>query len=358
MKSYPRPRSGMSPHDVEQKFGVAKAYRMSFNESPLGASATVVEAIAEAAQDLGMYPPMGDEILRNELAETLGRDLTPNHFFTGCSGYEALELAGRALLEPGDEVIVTPPTFGVYGKVAAMQGASAVNVPLLEPDFSLDVDGILGAVNSRTRMLILCNPNNPTGTVFPAEQIDRIVRELPERVLFVADEVYHHFVEHPHFPDTLKYVLEGRNVLMIHTFSKAYGLAGLRLGYGIAKPELADAIGGLHRGFHQNKLALAGGLAALRDPQHLQRNTQAAIDGRKFICAQFEALGIRYWPSDTNFILFESPGPVDEVVEFMLRRGVIIRSPMGELAHCIRVSVSVPEGNQLFVDGLADYLAR
>lgn len=357
MKTFPRPQSYPERQDIAQKYGLDVVYRMSLNESPLGPSPHVIEAITQAAQDLGHYPTMGDESLRQALSETLGRALTPNHFFSGCSGCEAIELVARAYLEAGDEVIVSPPTFGVYYKVTASQRAAVVNVPLLQPSYTPDVEGILRAVTHKTRFVVVCNPNNPTGHLMPAQEMDRLVNELPDPVVIIADEVYHHFVTDENFPDSIQYVLDGENVVVIHSFSKAYGLPGLRLGYGIAKPEIANHIGGLHRGFHQNKLSLAAGVAALRDQEHLQRNVQAVIDGREWIEERLAELDLSHWPATTNFMVVNLNRPAQEVVEKLATRGVLVRSMAHEnLPNSIRVSVSMPEGNALFIESLREIL--
>jgi histidinol-phosphate aminotransferase len=366
MQTFPRPQTRLTDEAVKQKYGVEVVYHLGYNESPLGPSPQVVEAIQQAAGDLGYYPPMGDESLRRALAETVGRGLTEDHFFTGCSGYEVIELAARAYLEPGDvhiersrdEVIISPPTFDAYRKIVKIQGATVVEVPLLRPEFVPDVDGILAAVTDHTRFVLVCNPNNPTGTMMNAAAMDRLVQELPDRVLLIADEVYFHFVTSTDFPDTLQYVLERKNIIIIHSFSKAYGLAGLRLGYGIARPDIANHIGGLHRGFHQNQLALAAGIAALKDQDHLERNVKTALEGKRWLGEQFNRLGLTCWPSETNYVVVETPQPAKDVAEFLLTYGVMVRPLKDDLDHCLRISITVPEGNQRFIEGLTAFLEK
>jgi histidinol-phosphate aminotransferase len=335
---------------------VDPVYRMSYNESPLGPAPSVIAAIRQAAPELGLYPPMGDESLRQALAHTLGRGLSEAHFFTGCSGYEALEFVARAFLRPGQEMIISPPTFEVYRRLAQLQGAEVVEVPLHRPNYEPDIAAILAAITERTRLLLLCNPNNPTGTIMTAEAMAWLVRELPDHVLLVTDEVYHHFVTRSDFPDSLGYVLAGKPVIVIHTFSKAYGLAGLRLGYAVASPEIADEVGGLQRAFHQSRLALAAGLAALQDQAHLRANVQAVVEGRAWLVEQFERLDLPYLPSQTNFIMVQTPGPAQAIAEALLDWGVIVRAMPGELDHWLRVSVSRPEGNRRFIEGLTAQL--
>ena len=349
----------MSKGDVTERYGVEPVYRMMFNESPLGPSPKVVAAIQEQAAKIGEYPTLGDEQLREALAQTWGHDLTANHFFTACSGSEALELVARAYLQADDEVIVSPPTFGVYNKLTKMQRAKTVSVPLKQPSFTPDVQAILSAVTPRTRLLIICNPNNPTGTVMPADEMDYLVKNMPEHVTIVADDVYCHFVTDDRYPDNVQYIAEGYPVISIQTFSKAYGMAGLRLGYGIAPTQIADYIGGFHRGFHQNRLALAAGLAALEDQEHVQKNARMVIEGREWLYEQLDHLDLAYIPTQTNFMVVHMPPgrEATAVVNALLPYGVMIRALNAPgLQNSLRVSTSVPAGNEQFIRGLQEIL--
>ena len=352
-------RFGRSKEEIQETYGVKTVYRMSFNESPLGASPKVVRAIQEAAPTLGDYPPSTDDDLRETIAAMLGQGATAVNLFTGNSGYEALEMAMRAFLQPEDECIVCPPMFGVYNRLIGLQGAVPVAVPLDAHDFSLDVEGVLTAVTDKTKILLLCNPNNPTGTMITAVEMERLMSELPDHVLVIADEVYHHFVTSPNYPDTLNYVLADKPVIIIHTFSKGYGLAGLRLGYGISTPKIADHIRKLYRGFHLNQLALVGGMAALKDTAHLQKNIDTVLQGRQYLYDQFDQLDLRYWPSQTNFIVAETPLLADDLAEAMLHYGIIISSlTRNDLPRAIRVSIGLPIANELFATSLKEILSR
>ena len=272
IQAFARIDSRTSPEDIRPPHGSGKLYQLANNENPLGPSPRVIETINELAPTLSYYPDFSDIELRRAISKVLGREVTPDLIFTGCSGFESLELIARAFLGPGDELILSSPTFsGAYKKIAEPLGAKVIDVPLTPETFAWRPDAVLEAVNDRTKLVMLCNPNNPTGTVISADAMDQLMSGLPDHVLVVADEVYHHFVEDPTFPDSLRYVLENRNIVIVHSFSKAYGLAGLRLGYGIAEPEIANYIAGLHRGFHQNKLALAAGIAACQDQAHVRR---------------------------------------------------------------------------------------
>ena len=353
-----RPRHE-APQVIRQRHGLDQVYRLAFNENPVGPAPGVVDAIAKTAPTLSSYPDFFDDLeLRQAIADTIGRGLTPQQIYTGCSGYEALELLGRAFLAPDDEIILSSPTFsGAYRKISEPLGARVVDVPLEKETFAYRLDAVLDAITEKTRLIMLCNPNNPTGTVLPADQMDALMQAIPDHVLVAADEVYHHFVNDPAFPDSIKYVLEGRNIVIIHSFSKAYGLAGLRLGYGLARGEIADYIAGLHRGFHQNRLALAAGIAACEDQAHLQYTVQYLQGERQWLTQQFDRLDIRYWQPAASFILFETHLLADDLSQKMTERGILINpQTRNDMPYAVRVSVGSHEANRAFIQALEDIL--
>ena len=358
ISAFTRQDHSASEEDRLQARQPTPAHRLQNNENPLGPSPRVVEAIRAVAPTLGVYPSYSDIELRRAIAEVLGRGLTPEHIFTGCSGFEALELIARATLGPGDEVILSSPTFtGAYRKVTEPLGAVVIDVPLEPRTFRYRPQAVLAAVTERTRLVMVCNPNNPTGTVISAAAVEALMSGLPEHALVVADEVYHHFVDDSDYPDSLGYVLEKRNIVIVHSFSKVYGLAGLRLGYGIARPEIANAIAGLHRGFHQNKLALAAGIAACRDQAHVRRVIETLRAEARWVCRQFDRLDIHYWKPAANFILFETRIPADELQAQLQQRGLLLRGQSRNgMPHAMRVSLGTREANQAFIAALEDIL--
>lgn len=358
ISAFARRDQSESEEDRLQAQQQAPAHRLQNNENPLGPSPRTVEAIRAAAPTLGVYPSYSDIELRREIVAVLGRGLTPEHIFTGCSGFEALELIARATLGPGDEVILSSPTFtGAYRKVTEPLGAAVIDVPLEPRTFRYRPEAVLNAVSKRTKLVMLCNPNNPTGTVISAAAVETLMSDLPEHVLLVADEVYHHFVDDDDYPDSLHYVLEKRNIVIVHSFSKVYGLAGLRLGYGIARPEIANIIAGLHRGFHQNKLALAAGIAACRDQAHVRRVVDYLRGEARWVCGEFDRLDIHYWKPAANFILFETQIPADELQAQLQKRGLLLRGQSRNgMPHAMRVSLGTRDANQAFIAALEDIL--
>jgi len=345
-REFPQPPPGTPVH------------RLSQNENPFGPSPKEIEAIQQTAPQLAYYPEFSDLPLREAIATTF-EGVTADMIYTGCSGYEALEMLTRGTLMPGDECIVTSPTFtSAYNKMAGLQGATVRDVPLLPDTFAFDVDGVLAAITERTRLIFLCNPNNPTGTIITQAEMDRLMTSLPAHVLVVADEVYHHFVDRDDFPDSLRYVHGGKNIVIVHSFSKAYGLAGLRLGYGIARPEIADSLGAMHRGFHNNALNFVAGVAACADQAYLRECVQKLNAEKAWMMAQLESLpGVRYWPSQTNFLLVQTALTSAALTQELALKGLQVReqrSPV--LSHAVRISMGTHEANTQLIDAMRDIL--
>jgi histidinol-phosphate aminotransferase len=356
---FTRQENRVSLDDIREQYGLETVYQLSQNENPLGPSPKVIEAINAVAPNLSYYPDYSDLELRQAIVEALGRDgITPEHIYTGCSGYESLELLVRSFLQAGDEVIVSSPSFvGPYQKISTLLGAKVIDVPLVPDTWAYRVDDVLNAITDKTKIIMVCNPNNPTGTVMPQDTMDALMDGVPDHVLVVSDEVYWHFVEDETYPDSMKYVLDGKNIVLIHTFSKAYGMAGLRLGYGIAKPEIADYISGLHRGFHQTMISIVAGVAAAKDQAYLKDAVDYLRAERRWVMEQFDRLDIKYWASETNFILFETPLLADDLAQKMRERGLLLRPQANNgLDYGMRVSLGTREANEAFIGALEEIL--
>lgn len=332
-------------------------HRLHYNENPLGPSPLVMDRIRAHLAGLSLYPPRDDEALRKRLAEFFGRGVTPAHLFSTYSGSEALDLIARVFLAPGDEVIVCGPTFHVYARTAAWQGAKVVDVPLDGEDFSVRIDAVMRAVTARTRLVYLGNPNNPTGSIVTRDDMDRLHLGLPGSVTVVSDEVYHHFVTHPDYPDTPADAVAGRNVIVLHSFSKVYGLAGLRVGVVLSRPDIVERLAGLRRTFHLGSLEMVAAVAAIGDQDHVAQSVALAEQGKKTLYAAFDRLGVTCWPSEGNFVLFRTPVPADELAARMAERGILVGSGSRfGLTHGIRVSVGLPDANQAFISALEHIL--
>ena len=355
---YERQVPRVTNEDVKRKYGVDKVYRLSQNENPLGTSPKVIEAIHQATQTLSAYPNYSDIEFRTAIAEMTGRGITTNHIYTGMSGYEALEILTRGYVKEGDEVIVSTPTFiSAYKKTSTLQGATVVDVPLNPETFAYNVEGVLEAITPKTKLILLCNPNNPTGTIVTDQQLRTLMTNVPEHVLVVSDEVYHHYVDRADYPDSLQYVLDGKNLVLLYSFSKAYGLAGLRLGYGIARPDIADYLASFHRGFHHSSLTLAGGIAAVKDQEFVQKVVEFTKNEMRWLLSEFDSLGVEYWQPSANFVLFKSPYETREMTEKFMQVGILVRPQHKSGLHdCVRVSIGTHEANQLFIQRLKEIL--
>lgn len=332
-------------------------YELGANESPLGPSPKVIEAIGRAARLLNRYPPRGDECVRDALAQHHGRGLNREHFFTACGGSESIELIARTLLQPDDEIVICSPTFRAYGVFARLCRARVVDVPLDRTTFAHRIEAIVEAVTPRTRFVVICNPNNPAGVVMPESDQTALLGALPEHVETLVDEAYVDFVTRFDFPDSIGSVLEGRRVIVVRTFSKAYGLAGLRLGYGLARPELCQRISSYRRPFHLSQLHVEAALAALDDQDHVRRVVALARSGKDYICAELDRLHLKYWPSDANFVMIEPPTPADRIEEALRHRGIAVHpTESNGLRGCLRVTIGLPEANHAFVAALEQAL--
>ena len=349
---------GASVEDIQQKYKLEEITKMGSNENPLPPSPLAIEAMQQAATAANRYPTMSDEELRTVVVETIGQGLEPDNIVTGNGGCDVLDMIATAFMDPGDECIICRPTFPIYEISAKSVGANVVYVDLDPTHFDYDIEAMLEAITENTRVIYICNPNNPTGTIMTAEQMETLVNNVPPHVLIVSDEVYHHFVTSDQYPNSISFVTAGKNVLVLHSFSKVYGLAGVRLGYAIAPPEIARYIAHTRNPYHLSQITMAGGTAALRDTTHVEKSIELVISGRQWLYEQLVGLGLEVQPSQGNFMAFKVPCPPGDVSERLLQRGVIVR-PMGgfSLPTHLRVTVGLPEQNERFIATLRDVLA-
>lgn len=328
--------------------------RLDANENPLGPSPKALVAIRQSLSALHLYPPLGDRAFRELLAERVGEGLDAEHFVTAHGVSDLLALAALAFLDEGDEAIHCPPTYPVFRQVASRQGAVVIDVPREPEGYSYDVDAILRALTERTRLIYICNPNNPTGNALTKTQMARLVDGIPEHVLLISDECYHHYRERLNGPDTLGWVRRSKNVLVLHSFSKAYGLAGLRCGYGVLRADLADYLARMRGPFYLGSLTLAAASAALDDSEHVARGVEIVLRGRRRLYRDLAAAGEAVWPSEANFLLFQPRrGAAEEVAKRLQENGVLVRrmTSFGLPDH-LRVTVGLPEQNDRFLAAL------
>ena len=337
--------------------------KLASNENPLGPSPKALAAMREALERSHFYPDGGGWALRGAIAEKVG--LSRENVILGNGSNEIIEFIGHAFLRPGDEVITARHAFAVYTLMAQLFGAKTVEVP--DPGFTHDLEAMLAAISQRTRQVFIANPNNPTGTMVGQDAIDRFMDRVPEEVLVIFDEAYYEFLESP--PDVLKYVRDGRNVVVMRTFSKIQGLAGLRIGYGLASGEIAGILQKTRQPFNANAIAQAGAAAGMQDEEHMQKTreltrqgvhdlgpTRRQRQGRDFLQSEFSSMNLEFVPSAANFVLVRV-GDGDKIFEALLRRGLIVRAMRSyKLPEWIRVSVGTMDQNRRLIAELRGLL--
>jgi histidinol-phosphate aminotransferase len=325
--------------------------KLASNENPLGPSPKALAAIRAALDSSHLYPDGGGYYLCDALAARLG--VTRAHLILGSGSNEIIEFLGHAFLGRGDDVITSEHAFIAYKLVAAIFGAHTIEVP--SPDLRHDLDAMIAAITPKTRLIFIANPNNPTGTLAGQEEIDRFVGRVPENIVVVFDEAYFEYLDHP--PDTLRFVHEGRNVAVLRTFSKIQGLASLRIGYGIARPELIEVLQKARQPFNVNGLAQAAALAGLADEAHRRETKRITDEGRAWLQEQFAAMNLRFIPSVANFILV-NVGDGAKVFRALLDRQIIVRALKGyNLPEWIRISVGTMEQNRRCLAALREVLS-
>ena len=346
---------GKPVEEVERELGITDVIKLASNENPLGPAPSAVSTLQKQAASVSLYPDGNCYYLKEALSQHLG--VSPAHLIVGNGSDEIIELIAKAFLNEGEETIVADPTFSEYDFATKIMGGRTIVVPT--KDLTHDLEAMLAAVTDKTKLVFICNPNNPTGTLVDKASVDAFLDKLPQDVITIFDEAYYEYVTAENYPQTVEYVQAGRKVIVLRTFSKIYGLAGLRVGYGISTPEI---IGMLHRvkePFNVNLLAQAAAVAALKDTDHLEKSRAVNDEGKNYLYQEFEKMGLFYQPTHANFIWVQVKADSQTVFAKLLRRGVIIRT--GDIfgaPDVIRVTIGTPEQNQRFIAALRDVLTE
>jgi histidinol-phosphate aminotransferase len=340
---------GKPIEELEREYGIPGSVKLASNENPLGPSPRAMEALQDAIGSLHRYPDGGAFELTRILSRHLG--LPPEMIVFGNGSDELIGLLCHALLMPGDEVILPRPSFLIYDIMARSMGAKPVAVPL--KSLSIDLDGVLDAVTPATRMVFINNPNNPTGTIIEKGGFERFLKALPPRVMVVVDEAYIEFVRDGGCAVGTDY-LDGPNPMaVLRTFSKAYGLAGLRIGYGVMHEEIRSLINRIRMPFNASIPAQVAAGAAIQDTAFLKKTRQVVHDGLAYLFDALKSIGLTCFPTQSNFFLIDMKQDAGEVFEKMLRQGVIVRSMVSYgFPEYIRVNVGLPEENRRLVAAL------
>jgi histidinol-phosphate aminotransferase len=345
---------GKPVEELERELGIPGAVKLASNENPFSPPAGVLEAVRKALDGLNRYPDASGHYLRQALAKKHG--VPAEAIVLGNGSNELIELLARTFVRQGEEVVIPHPSFVVYPSIVQAVGGTRVVVTL--KDHRIDLPKMRRAVTALTKMVFVANPNNPTGTIVSAAEVEKFLDRIPEHVIVVFDEAYYDFAAGPDFPDTLTHLRQGKPVVILRTFSKMASLAGLRVGYAVADPDCVALVNRIRQPFNVNTLAQAAALAALRDETHVHESVEAVRAGLRSLSAAFDTLSIRYVPSRANFILaeFDDAG---RVYEQLLKLGVIVR-PMASfgLERALRITVGTPEENARLVEALRTVLGR
>lgn len=322
------------------------AIKLSSNENPFGPSPKALKAIAKEAKKLQTYPDQKVSLLRQALAKK--HKALPENIVCGNGLDDVLQIIAATYLNAGDEVIISKNTFSLYELVSRIFEGSLVLVYLR--DFQIDLEAIARLITGKTKIIFLTNPNNPTGTIFTAAEFDSFMQQVPEKVLVVIDEAYAEFVESNAFPDSLSYTKEGRSVIVLRTFSKYYGLAGLRIGYGIARREIIAPMFKVKMPFNVNRLAQVGAVAALKDSSFLKKTYLNNLEGKTYLYKELDKLGLEYKKTESNFVFINIKQLADAFCQKLLKLGVSVR-PLNSfgLPQAIRVSIGTKEQNKKFI---------
>ncbi|VGO22933.1 histidinol-phosphate transaminase [Pontiella sulfatireligans] len=348
---------GKPIEEVARELGfddIADIVKVASNENELGPSPMAIEAMQEAIPDMHRYPDGGAFYLKRKLVDKIG--VEPEQLLFGCGSNELIIFLCHVFMEQGKNLVMGAEAFAVYFLANALYQGETIRVPM--PDHVHDLEGMLAAITPDTRLVCICNPNNPTGTIVSAEAIDAFIEKLPDHVVAVFDEAYFEVMPEDKKPDVLKHIRAGKeNIIVLRTFSKAYGLAGLRIGYAVGHPKLIGLLNKVRQPFNVNAMAQAAAMAALDDNTHIVETREMVFQGLAFFERELPKLGIETVPSGANFILVKT-GNGREVFQKLQKRKVIVRpmDPYGLPDH-IRITIGTPEQNQTMLNALKAVMA-
>lgn len=346
-------KAGKPIEELERELGISNIVKLASNENPLGIGEKAKVAIQNAISDLALYPDGSGFNLKNALAKKY--DVSPEQITLGNGSNEILELVARAFLTPENEVIFSQHAFAVYPIVTQAVGAKAVITPAM--NYGHDLNEMLNQVTNKTRLIFIANPNNPTGTLLKQEAIEHFINLLPEHVICVLDEAYFEFVSKNESIDSVSWLKNYPNLIITRTFSKAYGLAGLRVGYSLSSVEISDLLNRVRQPFNNNSLALVAAEAALNDAEHVRATVENNTLGMAQLTKGFEELGLDWIPSAGNFVSVDLDQAGAPIYEKLLRKGVIVRPiDVYEMPTFLRISIGTPAENEKFLYALKEVL--
>jgi histidinol-phosphate aminotransferase len=346
-------KPGKPIEEVKRELGLKRIIKLASNENTLGPSSQALKALRDFLPKIYLYPEDSCFYLKRELAKRL--KVRMENLIMGNGSDEIMELIPKTFLNPGEEIIYGQPSFLIYEIVTKIMGGKPVPVPL--KDYTYDLKGILKTITKKTKIIFICNPNNPTGTMVNEKEIKAFLKRVSKRIIVVLDEAYKDYVERRDFPNSIGLLKEYKNIIILRTFAKIYGLAGLRIGYGIARKEVIDLLSKVRLPFNVNSLAQAATLASLKDKEQVNKTRRMNREGKRFFYNVFKSLGLEYVPTQTNFILINLRRSGEKICRELLLRGIIIRemSAWG-LNNYIRVTIGREEENKRFIQALKKIL--
>ncbi len=343
---------GKPVEDVKRELGLSEVIKLASNENPYGSSKQAKAAIVAEIDNNNIYPDGASVELTAALAAKLGVNTDQIIFGTGSS--EIILMLARAFLVPGDETIMADETFPQYKHNAEIENARIIEVPLKEGKH--DLPAMLAAINDKTKIVWICNPNNPTGTIVTLDELTAFLDQVPAHVLVVLDEAYGEYISDPSFPDGVKLLERYANLVVLRTFSKIYGLAALRIGYGVGNASVIRYANQVREPFNTSRIAQAAAKASLADDEFISYCREQNANGLSYLAEQFDRLGLSYFPAYGNFIMVDVKRSSPEVFDSLLRKGIISRSRWTHYPNHIRITVGTQEQNEKFISALEQVL--
>ena len=343
---------GKPIEDVKRELGLSEVIKLASNENPFGYSNFAKTAIQEELNNISIYPDGASVELTSALAAHLA--VEPNQIIFGTGSSEIILMLARAYLAPGDETIMADETFPQYKHNAEIENAIVIEVPLKEGKH--DLPAMLAKVTDKTKIIWICNPNNPTGTIVDHEELVAFMNEVPKHVMIVLDEAYGEFIDNPAYSDGIKLLKNYHNLVVLRTFSKIYGLASLRIGYGVGHSDVIRSVNQVREPFNTSRLAQVAAKASLADDAFITYCREQNEKGIQYLCEQFDRLGLHYFPAYGNFVMFDTKRSSPEVFNGLLRRGIVSRARWTHYPTHIRVSVGTQEQNEKFITALEQVL--
>ncbi|MBF0345917.1 MAG: histidinol-phosphate transaminase [Nitrospirae bacterium] len=341
---------GKPIEELQRELGISECIKLASNENPLGPSTLALKEMQKEFVGINRYPDGSAYRLKTALSQTFGVDT--QEIVIGHGSNELLDIAVRTFMQAGDVNIMADPSFIVYYNSTVKAGGLAIKVPLTH-DHRHDLPTILSRITKNTKIVFIANPNNPTGTIVSSEEFDAFMKAIPDNVLVIVDEAYYEYVTDRTYPDTMRYFREGYPILILRTFSKIYGLAGLRIGYGIASSAIVSEMDKVREPFNTSSVAQAAAVEALKDTEHIQRSVAVNEEGKTYLYEQLRQMTVVYIPTQGNFIYVDIKQDANNINNKLLQRGVIIR-PMGKTT--IRVTIGLAHENETFIRNLKEVL--